>query len=80
MSDLNQKALEAAEEAYVDGQASEGIEWLTGEQQHMRGLEAAISAYLHATAYKPVPRGGVEIDWHAACTPSATTVPQGGKE
>jgi hypothetical protein len=42
----HQKALEAADEAYAKVQASAGIEWLTSEQQHMRGLDAAISAYL----------------------------------
>jgi hypothetical protein len=46
----HQNALEDADEAYANVQASPGIEWLTSEQQHMRGLDAAISAYLSALA------------------------------
>ncbi|NTJ67587.1 hypothetical protein G6M50_06385 [Agrobacterium rhizogenes] len=42
------KAVLAADEAYQNVQASEGIEHLTSEQQHMRGVAAAISAYLSA--------------------------------
>lgn len=46
----HERALAAADDAYANAQASEGIEWLTSEQQHMRGLDAAISAYFFALA------------------------------